>query len=276
MPRIPILIASLVVASALPTVPKPNSAMRALSVRGGFDATTVATAGTVVGTANALMMTSSPEEAGKIYLPNTPLTPLLTWFMENMAAALTCVTIMSWCLLKGVDSTLAAGFGFIPWLLAGCKALLNNYPGKCGVPAAPQYFVNALNVFGAWAMLTQQAFAPDVIKGFAAWIGLNGVAMALAPKPAIDAWGVKSADATTLVFVKAFGYFMCANAAMLAGIALDEPAAKIIGYGWAPCMLSILDGLFVSKNVEKLGMNKDAQYFWLAVQAAVVGGTLLL
>ena len=41
-------------------------------------------------------------------------------------------------------------------------------------------------------------------------------------------------------------------------------------------MLSILDGLFVSKNVEKLGMNKDAQYFWLAVQAAVVGGTLLL
>ena len=51
-------------------------------------------------------------------------------------------------------------------------------------------------------------------------------------------------------------------------------AMRQLGMGDAPA--SSLDGLFVSKNVEKLGMNKDAQYFWLAVQAAVVGGTLLL
>ena len=39
-------------------------------------------------------------------------------------------------------------------------------------------------------------------------------------------------------------------------------------------MLSILDGLFVSKGFEEISSDKTPAYVWMVIQAAIVAGTL--
>jgi hypothetical protein len=241
---------------------------RALSVRGGFvDASTAAKVGTTLVSANAAVMSLAPSKASEIY--GIEFDAMTEWIAENIGYLFVCQAVMAWLALNGASTNTAIGCGLIPNLVVGVKTLLNDTPKKLGVPAPGMIFNTALNAFAVYALLTGQEYADNVAKFMVGFFALNGVVFAVAPATGAGAWGVKGDDKVEFM-MKAFGYFISSWALTAGALVKGEDAAKAVGLGYIPALLNIIDANFISKSVAKFGMEITPQYFWAAIQIAVI------
>merc|ERR1712072_1448919 len=53
-------------------------------------------------------------------------------------------------------------------------------------------------------------------------------------------------------------------------------APKAVGYSFAVMLVSLIDGLFVTKSFEDVSDDKMPAYIWMAIQSAVVGLTVVM
>ena len=93
-----------------------------------------------------------------------------------------------------------------------------------------------------------------------------------APKPAVAQttvcrqWGFCASK---------FGLALLSSAVFCAAISFfGRGVHEALAYSMVVFMLGRLDGLFLSKGLERLGVAKTTTYGWLAVQVAVVAAIL--
>merc|ERR1712167_543476 len=73
------------------------------------------------------------------------------------------------------------------------------------------------------------------------------------------------------VMTKGIGASIVAFSAFSLSLLSDVDSYKAIAVSFIPMMISLLDNLFISKSVEKLGLDATPQYFWVVVQAGILG-----
>jgi hypothetical protein len=253
----------------------PRTLSKPLAVRGGagpVDPTLACQIGTTLVSANGAMMALSPSKVGDIY--GLKLEPIGEWIAENGGMTFVGTAVASWLALNGASANTAIGWGVVPQVVIGVKTLLNDLPAKFGVPAPGMILNTALNVGVVYALLTDQSYAPTVIKALLAYYGLNSLGFILATEKAAGMWGIKGSD-ETLLMMKSFGWFIGSFVALAYGLSEDKGATTSIGYAFVLPLISILDNLFISKSADKFGLEKNAQYFWLAIQTMIVVTTLV-
>ena len=78
-----------------------------------------------------------------------------------------------------------------------------------------------------------------------------------------------------LAFAKFFGSVMACSGVFVSSVAfLETDTLTAIGYTWAAFLATGLDGLFISKTIEKMGADPTGGYVWSAIQAVVAGAIL--
>ena len=104
---------------------------------------------------------------------------------------------------------------------------------------------------------------------------VNGVPLLASPRfiPHAPQTGI-DATVTEQAVMKNFGYMLVAWATTAGALLTDVPAVTAVGYGWVVALASIVDGAFVSKTAAAMMKDLTPMYVWMAIQAAVIGGTL--
>lgn len=266
-----ILIASLSVASAFN---KDSSLRPALKLRGGLagiDASAAATVGTWLGTINGVYCGIAEGPACEAYGVDNPSFNMLQ-IVKNLGYTFTSAGVLALCLMKGVAFNTAFAWSQLPWLLLSCSNLLNGVDVKMGIPKAGMYLLLAINAVCMYCGFTD-SYMPLAATLYSAWGILNGVMFALAPSKGAEAWGVKG-DAKFEAMFKNFGYALISNSVLTYFTGAGTEVATAVGYMYAVQMVSLLDGLFVSKTFDVVTSDKMPAYAWLVIQAAVIAGTL--
>jgi len=251
----------------------PKLPHKGLEVRGGLmdvSPELAAKAGTTILSANAAMMSLSPSSASDVY--GISFDPIHEWMAEGMGFVFLGTSIMAWLALNGASTNTVIGCGCIPQVVEMVKTLLNDTPGKLGLPNKGMIVNLVINVFAMHALLTGQEYADNVAKFMVGFFGLNAVAFILAPEAGAGAWGVKGDDKLTMM-IRAFGWFIGCWSVLAGSLIQGVEATKAIGYAFIPALGNIIDSNFVSKTVEKYGMDTNPQVFWAVVQLAVIAFT---
>jgi hypothetical protein len=275
MSKIVLAFSLFAVTSALPNKIPINKSPRALKVRGGIgplEATTAAKLAASVTSVNAGMTALSPSKAGEVYGIET--TPFLEWIMEGIGLEFVGLALMSWLSISGASTNTAIGCALLPKTVGTLKTILNDLPAKFGMPKGGFYFRLGLNIFFVVTLLTSQDYAPTVTKIAMYWSAFNGILFALSPQTGSRAWGVPSDDKVDF-FMKSFGYFLTALAVQGLALADGAEAAKALGYSFLPLLANLIDANFVGKAVDKFGMDKAPQYFWIVLQVVIILSTLV-
>jgi hypothetical protein len=249
----------------------PRMPGKALHVRGGkfLPAEPVATFGAAVSSVNAAMVALSPGKTCELYgLPKSDLTE---WIVENAGHVLAGTATMMWLALNGMSVEKTIGFGIVPFLVVNAKNILNETPQKFGMPPAGQFLLAAISTTVAYSCFTGAEWAGNAIKFYVAWNLINGVFFAGAPETGLKAWGLTGCSASDLFMMENFGYFIISSATMVASLSIFEQGAfKSVAYSFVPMFFSIIKHNFLTDAVEKFGMVKGPQYFWLAIMATII------
>jgi hypothetical protein len=251
----------------------PTLAKRTLSVRGGaWNPEAVATGATYLAATNAGMMALAPSKAGEIY--GVESNALTTWLAEGMGFLFAAGATLAFCLLNGVDGLKAIGYGYIPLVVNDASGILNNKHGELGMPNFGPYLVAAIDIGVMLAILLGADFANNAAYVGSFWMLLNSIPMYLMPTKFTEMWGLTTKGGVEEVMCKGIAMSMGAFAISSLAVLQGTEATKAIAYGWLPPLASVFDNLFVSKHVSALGLDAGPQYFWLAIQAAVVAAIL--
>ena len=72
-----------------------------------------------------------------------------------------------------------------------------------------------------------------------------------------------------------FGYFLTAFAVQGLALVDGAKAENSIAYSFIPCIAGLIDANFVGKAVDKMGMQKLPQYFWITFQTFILLSVLV-
>ena len=252
-------------------VAKPN----ALRLRGGLadvDPTMVANGALALTGLNAGIISLSPSKAGEIY--EVALSEADEAIVKYMGLTLLGQAMMIYYTMQGTDVATAIGYSIIPQLIGNVQGMLNDEPGKLfGQEGAAKYINPALSAFMVYTLLGSGSpvDAGTAITAYAAWGALNGVGMYFATDKLMEAWGASGAKIQK-TFLKSFGGFLTISGLTMYLLNSGEDAVKTLGYATVATLATMVDGQFISKDQPG---SEASQKFWLAINAAIAGFTLL-
>jgi len=142
---------------------------------------------------------------------------------------------------------------------------------RSGYDLNKQYIATAASAAIYYGTMINTENAELVKKVAALWGGANGLYCLASPSGAVDFWGIKGADAGTNVGLKWLGAWSLASSISLWALIQGTDTLEAIGQGWAAVLFMAVSSKFISKEVEKLGMDETKAYVWMAMAAAVVG-----
>ena len=250
------IIGSLALGSEAAMLKKPTPAV--MKLRGGLaglDPTQVATAATYLSAVNAGIMSLAPEKAAEMYGMKDP-SPVTVQMAEWAGGMMLMIAITSLMAIGGGDFTNALAWGSVPSLIQNVQGVLKGTAGKLGFGTAAQYMPALVS-----AVLTAGLFGKA---------GPLDSALAL-----MGAWEAPAMTSADVAFAKFFGSIMACTGVFVSSVAfLETDTLTAIGYTWAAFLATGLDGLFISKTMEKMGADPTGGYVWSAIQAVVAGAIL--
>lgn len=262
------------VTNVLALVASKHSLQPALKLRGGLggiDSAAVAKGASYLLVTNGVLCGLGPDKACEGYGLDTPsfttaeLVKSLGYVQGSMA-------ILALTSLAGMPTPKAIAWASVPLLLQTIENLLNDVPAKMGMPAGGMVLLLAINAATAYCGF--YGVGPEwVFKAYAAWSMANGAFFALSPKAGAKAWGIEATE-TEAAMMKNLGYMLVAWATLAGALLTDVPAVTGVGYAWVVALASIVDGAFISKTMDAMMSDLTPMYVWMAIQAAVIGGTL--
>jgi hypothetical protein len=270
----PTLVIALASSLAFASADSAKAVRPALKLRGGLagvDPATAAMVGTVLTGVNGAYCGIAPEPAAQAYgMKSVPFE--VVQIIKSLGYTFISAAILAVLSLKGKDLGTALASSSVPWVILTLDNIWNGVAAKMGQPAFAPIMLLAINVAVLYCSFTGTA-VPLAANLYAGWCALNGMFFALAPEKGAEAWGMK-ASAQFAAMMKNFGYSLASFAVLLASLANGVGAPQAIGYSFAVMLLSILDGLFVSKTFEVVSDDKTPGYVWMVIQAAVIALTL--
>ena len=271
------IIGSLALGSEAAMLKKPTPAV--MKLRGGLaglDPTQVATAAAYLSAVNAGVMSLAPEKAAEMYGIKDP-SPVMVQMAEWTGGIMLMIAITSLMAIGGGDFTNALAWGSVPSLIQNVQGLLKGTAGKLGFGTAAQYMpalvsaVLTAGLFGKAGPL-DSALALKITAG---WQLANGLGCYFVTEPFMGAWEGPAMTSVELAFAKFFGSVMACSGVFVSSVAfLETDTLTAIGYTWAAFLATGLDGLFISKTIEKMGADPTGGYVWSAIQAVVAGAIL--
>ena len=128
--------------------------------------------------------------------------------------------------------------------------------------------LRTVGMFGKLSFLD----ADTTLKVACAWMALNGLAGYFATDKWIEGWGGSALSATEAGMGKLFASTMVGSAVYLyAKVFADKSALESYGLMMAAYAASSLDGSFVSKTMDAMGVDKNKALFWAALQLLTFG-----
>jgi hypothetical protein len=197
--------------------------------------------------------------------------PLLDAMTEGMSTVTLRSALMGYLAIKGEPLNKVVGIGIIPGLITIAKVILNETPAKVGTSMKAEVLFAAMDAAVAYACLSNATYADTAIKLYIGWGLINGLGDFFAPKKLLEAWGVADADDLVTWSTKGYGANILAITVFGAALVNGADPLKAYGYSWSPIVLSLFSYLFITKEVEKFGMNVFPYYFYLVLGAVMVG-----
>ena len=136
-----------------------------------------------------------------------------------------------------------------------------------------QYLPVAVNAFFTLALFGKLSFLDTdlALKIWAGWNIFNGVAGYLMPRKFMSGWEAPLNSDAEVSMAKFFCGVLGAAGLFMGAVAFNgADILKAAAVGWGAFLLTNLDGTFVTKSSEALGVDKNASLGWAAIQAAVV------
>ena len=243
-----------------------------LKLRGGLldlDPNTVAKTVTGLTAVNSAVMYLSPTKAAEMYGLVNP-SPLICWFAEVAGGVFLQAVISSWlAIVNGMDYGTAVAWGGIPGLVQAYRDLLNGSTEKLGFGTMAQYMPTVINTLITAALFGKLSFldAGLALKIWAGWGLFNGVAGYLMPAQFMKGWEAPLKDDKEEAMAKFFCGVLACTSVQIAAVALfDKSVVEGLAYSYAAFGLTQVDGLYITKQSETLGVDKNAGNFWLVVQ----------
>ena len=241
----------------------------ALRLRGGVDAGQVANGALALTGINAGMMALSPSKAGDVY--EVEMSEADNLLIKYVGGMMLSNVIAVYYAMGGTDTTTALGYGMIPTLIQMIQGALNDDSAKFGQEGPIKYLNLLISSVVTYTLLQGGPLDKELTcKVYAGWCALNGLFAYFMPDKMLEAWG---ADSKTVnpVFLKFMGVCVAAVGATFWLLTTGETAIKTLGMTTAIFLASMIDGNFIAKDAPG---SKNAQYFWMAINAAVCYFTL--
>ncbi|KAJ1477350.1 hypothetical protein T484DRAFT_1631347 [Baffinella frigidus] len=256
------------------TARPPAPALRLKGGLGGVDAELVAQLATGLGSMNGAFSALAPEQAAEAY--GVKVGGLSQMLMECTGFSLVAQGIFSAKTLAGSSIQEAVAWALVPETVYFVQLVLQGRAAKINMNKSGHFVVIAINLFLAHACFTGADHADTALKVWLAWGAINVVAFIAAPEPALKAWGLSSFTATDVVFMRSHGWNVGGLlAAQASQILWGNSPSTAVGHAFLVMAASVLDGLFISKGPEKLGVPVGALYAWLGISCGVAAFTLL-
>merc|ERR1712167_218317 len=216
--------------------------------------------GTALSAANAGYMFLAPGKVAEMYGMTAP-TPLIEWFCEFAGGVMLSIVLTTWLAIGGMDFTTAVAWGGVPTLVQSVKDLLNSKGASLGFGTLAQYMPVAINAFFTAALFGKLSFITTdlALKIWSGWTIFNGVAGYLAPAAFMKGWEAPLNSPAEEAMAKFFcGILGCSGAFMGSVAFMGHDIMKAAAVGWGAFLLTNLEGLFISKSSDTLGVDKNA------------------
>ena len=275
------MLAALLCATSALVVKQPTAAVPApvLKLRGGLgglDGNQVATYASWVLAANSAVMTLAPEKAVEMYGVKAS-SQMMTQFIEYAGNTMLGIAIASILALGGMDFATAVAWGCVPFCVFNVQDVLNDSMTKLGFGKMAKFMPTIVSLVLTAGLFGKLSFLDSAmaLKIFAGWNAINGLGGYFATADFMKAWEGPTMTAVETVMAK----FMCGTF-LVTGIFCgsvafqDADTLTAIAYAWAGFLATQIDGMFISKDSETMGADKNPQYAWMIIQALVAGSIL--
>jgi hypothetical protein len=271
------LILGLVVVSTHAAVLKKQPVMKLRGGISGVDATQVAKVVSGITAANGVVMSLAPTKAGEMY--GVTETKWTNFFAQWAGIMMTGQALTALLALGGMSFTEAMGWGFLPSVIVSVQDFLNDrMVGELGMGDAARYMpplINALLTAGLFGKLSFLD-ADMALKVSAAWMGLNGAFGYLATDKWLEGWGGKDLSAVEAGMGKLMAQCMLGGAVFGGASAfMDKSPLEAFGAMMALYFASSIDGIYISKTMDSMGVDANKGLFWAVLQAASAAAVFL-
>lgn len=238
----------------------------------------MAKAATVLVGIDVLAIMIAPSTAKKMRgIPTSPTLDFRSQFINYYSAA---HILSAACLLfVGSSVNTAVGSGLLLSTISIGKAILTGESKKVGLPVVGLYIAGIINTVVACSLLRNVNVATDLIKYFSLWSGVNGLGLMVMPLTVNSIWGFVPPDVREERAIAFFNRFLggtiLSASVFCASLAFGVDAAKAIGYGLIPALVSTLVTNFVTKEVQAVGLIQGPQFISIAMIAAFIIALIL-
>lgn len=279
MHALSLVAASLSLASALQIEPTPavKPLLKLRGGLGGIDAGQVATIVQGISAANAGVMSLAPKKAGEMY--GVALTKWTEFFAQWSGIIMFGQVLTAYLHAGGMALPEALAWGFLPSCVASVQDFLNDrMVGEMGMGEAAKYappLVNFALTLGAFGKVPN--LAPELAaKAAAVWMAANGLFGYFSTAAWLEGWGGKGLSAVESGMGKLMASTMCGGAVYIAASAFrGKTALECFGAMMGMYALTSLDGLYLSKTTEAMGVDPPKVLFWAAIQAFTAAAVFL-
>lgn len=200
-----------------------------------------------------------------------PCSPLQTWLAETVGFLSVSFALVAYKVSEGTSLASAFGYSAVMWSIACLKTILNDVPANVGAGVEGQYFGLLLHAGCVYASFYQpESTALSVYKAISGFWALNGVNMFVNPSGAAKLWKCPPLGDVDEMMFKSVGASLMATSVLMLALLQGEGVTKAVGYGLIPLLVLVLDGLFGSGFVSKLGLSTNM----VAVNGAVMAGVI--
>lgn len=273
------MMAMLLCATSALVAKQPANIQPVLKLRGGLaglDPNTVATYASYLSLANSGVMTLAGEKAAELYGIENP-SPLAIQLAEWAGGTMLAMAITSLLALGGMDFATAVAWGSVALLIQNVQGLLKDTASKLGFGTAAKYMPVAIAA-ALTAALFGKISAIDTglaLKIVTVWDLVNGLGAYFATTPFFNAWEGPSMSEVETAMAKFFGGTLTLAGVFCGSVAfLNKDVLTAIGYTWAVSTAINIDALFITKNMDAMGADKNSGYVWTAIGALIVAAIL--
>jgi hypothetical protein len=218
--------------------------------------------------------TLAPEKALQTYGVKAP-TPTNVFVARREWTFFLAVSLGAYLWLvhdKSVNT--AVGYGTFPIIAEVIRSILNDEEKKLGIPDTAQVVVVLTPLLvNAYACLKNLDDANTITKVCGAYNVVKGFWYFLDTENSGKAWGLSEGEDDPFVLgsAKWMGISLIVYGMTLVGMAHGVVGTKLMGYAWIPVVLNMVRETFITKAVEKHGLNRSLYYAWMVLGLVVIG-----
>jgi hypothetical protein len=255
-------------------VVKKEPVMKLRGGLAGIDANQVANVVMGLSAANAGVMALAPKKAGEMYgVASTKWTDFFAQWAGIIMAGQTLSAFLS--IVNGMPMAEALAWGFLPSIVFSIQDLLNDrMVGEMGMGDAAKYMPPLVNLL-LTAALAGKIPGVDTdlaMKITVGWTGANGIFGYVATDKWMESWGGSGLTAVDKGMAKLMAQTMIGMAAYVGSAAFGgKSALESFGVMMGAYAAMSIDGSYISKTMEAMGVDPNKALFWTIIQLVTVG-----